>query len=305
MCGSMLLLQLVAMLMSVAHVTTKDDVDVCSLYRSLKWCGCPVGHAAAGGPVDVNGLCSHLRPCWYLCSVVLTGAMMVSGLCCGRGLCWNLWSVLSQETMLSLWYRLSPETMWKFMIHAPPECKGQGNYFCSGLMTADHSWERGIQKASMTIPTPKCPLPRNVTALTKSHHRELLKIVARIFKCISPQLMASGRLQVRKDLVFFKGLGIWSLTMLPLIYVQYKGDFCFFLGGKGVTMSEDGPERTGKWLWQRFMIWNSKIINKNIEKKPPWPKATWGGKGFFSPLTVPCHCSSPTSKGRNPSRAGT
>lgn len=41
---------------------------------------------------------------------------------------------------------------------------------------------------------------------TGMHRRELLKMVIVFLKCCSPQLMASGREQVGKHSVFFKGL---------------------------------------------------------------------------------------------------
>lgn len=32
---------------------------------------------------------------------------------------------------------LLPEFKWQSMIHVAPDCKGQGNFFCMVLMTAD------------------------------------------------------------------------------------------------------------------------------------------------------------------------
>lgn len=57
-------------------------------------------------------------------------------------------------------HMLSPEIMWKFMIHDPADCKGQENY----LETADLTvGKEGHKKTSVSTPNIMHPIPQNLT----------------------------------------------------------------------------------------------------------------------------------------------
>jgi hypothetical protein len=83
---------------------------------------------------DCDGVCG---PCYCreLCAICV--------LYCHGRLCWGLWHVLMLEAM---W--MSPETMWKSMLHAPTDCEKLRNYFRSGIndliLTAEKEGHRRL-----------------------------------------------------------------------------------------------------------------------------------------------------------------
>lgn len=98
------------------------------------------------GHVDVLGLYCHMNPCWWLWAGQLPGIIwMAMAPCCLRGQVWCPWKVLQQKTVnihcmnhhlkpdWSSCQVLSSGALWNTMVHAPPDCKRQGSYFCSGL----------------------------------------------------------------------------------------------------------------------------------------------------------------------------
>lgn len=107
--------------------------------------------------------------------VTTEGHVDVCGLGCLGGQCWCPWPLLPLETMLSLWNMLAPEaawmsssvlsadTMWRFMIHASPDCKGQGSSLFRGpedcRLTDDKEGHRTFQWQHLT----STPIPQKVT----------------------------------------------------------------------------------------------------------------------------------------------
>lgn len=116
-----------------------------------------IGHDATEVHINVDSLCSHLRPGWCLWAGLPLGTILVllacavpghidvCVLCCSKGPCWCPWSVLPMETMLR---SLELDNSWDHWmsvildvsrchveIHDPysHECKGQGSYFYSGI----------------------------------------------------------------------------------------------------------------------------------------------------------------------------
>lgn len=116
MSGSMVLLQLESVLMSLSWINTKGHVHANSLLLEVKLMS--TAYAVAKGHVDVFGLC------------------------CIKGLWWPK----QQQDYVDIpsyyfhwwpgwgsWSLLFPETMWKYMIHAHDEYKWQANKFSHGI----------------------------------------------------------------------------------------------------------------------------------------------------------------------------
>jgi hypothetical protein len=104
-------------------------------------------------------------------SLLLSGGCMFSGPC--------------------LWSMLPLETMWKSMLCAASVCHGQGSFFCSGgdnwrLITENERHWRLLWQPLL----PSLFSPRN--SPVGSCWRESFKIVTKMLKCGSLQLVASG-----------------------------------------------------------------------------------------------------------------
>lgn len=125
MFGSLVLMQLGAVLMLMAYITTPNHADVHGLcyHQKPHWCPWPVlppkvmwmsvGCAAAWGHVDISGL-----------SVVCTAARHLVD-AHGLGCCWNLywypWSMLSWRACRCSWPVLSLKAIMVSVAHALPE----------------------------------------------------------------------------------------------------------------------------------------------------------------------------------------
>lgn len=59
-----------------------------------------MGYVATGGQVDVCDLCCHLKPCWYLWSMLQPEALLIFLVLHGLGLCWSSRPIL----LLSLYW---------------------------------------------------------------------------------------------------------------------------------------------------------------------------------------------------------
>lgn len=158
----MVLLQLEPVLMSMAWISTEGHVWI-SMGHAAAWghsellrvVMVSVAHAVAEDPVDVHGLYCHWRP--------------------HQG----LWYILAPETKCP-WSVLSLETMCKFMVYAALNGKGQAFNFCHNmkdcfLIVAKKGHRRFLWQS----------LPPKVTALSKNHWKEFLKIIIRMLKCSS------------------------------------------------------------------------------------------------------------------------
>ena len=138
--GSKVLLQPGPILMSMPNVTTEGHVDVLGLY-------------------------CHMNPCWWLWAGQLPGIIwMAMAPCCLRGQVWCPWKVLQQKTVnihcmnhhlkpdWSSCQVLSSGVLWNTMVHAPPDCKRHGSYFCSGLNDCTLAVEKDGQRRLLWQP---------------------------------------------------------------------------------------------------------------------------------------------------------
>lgn len=141
------------MLIWVACADTSGHVDVygphCSWGTFLGpssyssqgayWCPCPMlplkAMCMSWGSL---GLCYHLNSCWWLWTVLLPGIIWMAMVSCYlRGQFWCPWKMLQGKTVNVHWDqaeahgRCCHKKQWKAMIHATPDCNGQGSYFCS------------------------------------------------------------------------------------------------------------------------------------------------------------------------------
>lgn len=121
---SRVLLQLGSVWMSMVYATAWSH-DVCEHLLGLYWSERPELCSPTQGCNDVHGL----RCLWKFVWVSSP-------------------TVRSQE--LYLWSGLSPETMWRPMIHTPTDCRAKRPLlqWCGRLQM--HSWEGETWKASVT-----------------------------------------------------------------------------------------------------------------------------------------------------------
>lgn len=134
-------LPLETMLICMTYTDIWGHVDVC-----LPWC-C----RAMSGSRFLLQLwpCYHQRPngSWCYCAKPWTGlpleTMLESTACTAIGhhakVCVIYWSLTSSRC---LWSMQSPDTMWKSMINASANSKGQKSFFCSGLDDCSLTVER-------------------------------------------------------------------------------------------------------------------------------------------------------------------
>lgn len=149
-----------------------SHVDVHGLF-------CPRGYedvpAAMEGHVGLYGLASAVRVLGEI-----TGCVGAGG---GRCLFVSLAGVTTESHVdvydpcfqlkpcLCPWLVLYPETMWRSMIHAATEYKGQGNFFCGGINDRKLTVEN--ERLESSVPTSPPPPKKS------------LKIVIQMLKCIS------------------------------------------------------------------------------------------------------------------------
>lgn len=151
------------------------------------------------------------------------------------------------------------------MVHSAAHYKEQGSFFGSGRWLQTHSWERETWTASVTfLPSPP-PLKSN--SLDRKPLKRLLKIVLKMLRCSSSQLMTSGRGGCER--IQFS-LTVWGLGVGPGSD-EYTGNtswtffhlFCFssFVSGE-LTKVEGEPGRMEKGMWSGCIMWNFQIIHK-------------------------------------------
>lgn len=135
------------------------------------------GLTAARAHIDVHAQCYHWRPCWCPGSILPYESLLVAmgraaawdyrmamAPCCLRGQVWCPWKVLQQKTVnihcmnhhlkpdWSSCQVLSSGALWNTMVHAPPDCKRQGSYFCSGLNDCTLAVEKDGQRRLLWQP---------------------------------------------------------------------------------------------------------------------------------------------------------
>jgi hypothetical protein len=102
------------------------------------------------------------------------------------------------------------------MIWAPADCEGQESYGCHGIddgrLTVEKEWHRRL--LWQPLPTPPSPSSKN---LERNLPKRTPKIVIRILKWSSPQLMPSGGvggMRAGKDSVLLRNwpLEVWSCS---------------------------------------------------------------------------------------------
>lgn len=193
-----------------------------------------VGHVTTEGHVDVHCLCCH------------EDYDGVGGLCCGRGSCWwSLWQGLMPKTMWVSAVGANTRTSVEIQARAPADGKGQGNCFCNDIndcrLTAEKEHRRLLWQP---IPSrPQKRMPRQ-----KAIREKLKKIVIKMLKCSSPQVLA------------LKGCG-WGRTQFPLEVGYWEFDraplridnkdwtwFPLFWLGEG-NKGGGGPGRAWMWVW--------------------------------------------------------
>lgn len=94
--------------------------DHIGIHDHCSWKGIvtSMAYAAANNYNGVGGLCCGREPCWCLYLVLVSETLLVMAGTCRH-----------QRTWVLLWFILSPETMWKSMIHVPTDCKGHRSWF--------------------------------------------------------------------------------------------------------------------------------------------------------------------------------
>lgn len=102
--------------------------------------------------VDVHGPCGILM---WVAYTAIQGLGNVCHLGCPQGPCLGLWAYCNLG--LRSWSALSPETMWKPMIRAPPDSKVQESYFCSNIdgcrcivKKEGHTWKTSLSNTILT-----------------------------------------------------------------------------------------------------------------------------------------------------------
>lgn len=72
--------------------------------------------------------------------------------------------------------------------------------------------------------------------------------------------------QKEKDSVLIGPLRVWPCSIEYLDdtnWTFFKFYFCFYFFEREVTKG-GGHGKTGKWLWSRYVIWNSQRINNKV-----------------------------------------
>jgi len=138
-------------------------------------------------------------------SLICAAAQIRDGLCSVRemGRCsLSIWPPPSDTMLRSV--ECTQETRWKsvvrgisrnhvvYMIYAPPDCQGQSNYFCCGLMTAESQLRKedigGFcenPNSPLTCLTLSFGLRANLIAYTESQRIDPLKALMKMLKCKS------------------------------------------------------------------------------------------------------------------------
>lgn len=168
-----------ALLMSVGHAAAGDYTGIHGLNCCRGPCGFPwsvmsqrailmsMGIAAAGDHVEAHSQFCWQRPCRCWCDF--------HGPHCHWGPYWYQWPVLLYETM------------WRSMIHAPGDYKGQKSYFYSGIdfrLTVEKERQGRLLWKSLPAPNSRSNI------LDRKPQRVFLKTVIRTLKCSSPQSVA-------------------------------------------------------------------------------------------------------------------
>lgn len=126
--------------------------------------------------------------------------------------------------------------------------------------------EKETLEASVTTPLPSS----KSSSPTGSYWRESSKTVIKMLNCSSQQLMVSGRVELGKNSVIFKGLATGSFYHAPLSILAAQIGLGVCLLGvwhKGVGGMAQRLGRNGKWVWLVCIVQNSQIIIKDTMLK--------------------------------------